>query len=102
MNLTADSSLDFEFIPVGGTNFHTNFKVSSSGETVYLFSPDQEMISSLNINCSSYDVSIGSTPDAAATSALFSPPTPGSSNNGSSAYYDYAEAPVISQSSGFF
>lgn len=102
MGLTAVSSMTNEFLPATGFNYHTNFKISGSGETVYLFSPSGNLLSSLNISCESYDVSIGSIPDASITHAYLSPPTPGATNNSSFPYTQYAEAPVLSQSSGFF
>ncbi len=81
---------------------HTNFKISSDGETVYLFSPAEQLISSLLVNCSEIDQSVGSAPDASANIAIFNQPTPSATNNTSTPYYSYLLEPTFSLPSGLY
>ena len=100
---TGINSLPPNFIPSAGNLNHTNFKISSNGETIKLYNPSNIQISSLKVNCGpGYDVSAGSFPDATVTIKKFSEPTPGASNNGSIPAVNYAMAPVLSVSSGIY
>lgn len=99
-NLT---ELTSDFLPISGTFFHTNFKISSSGETINLYNPSNVLVSSLNVNCGQgNDVSIGSFPDASTTIKKFSMPTPGSTNNASSPADNYASPPSFSVNGGIY
>ena len=100
---TGINSLPPNFIPSAGNFNHTNFKISSNGETIKLYNPSNIQISSLNINCGpGYDVSTGRFPDASVTIKKFSGPTPGLSNNGSIPSDNYTMAPVLSVNSGIY
>lgn len=95
--------LESSFIPANGNANHTNFKISSSGETIRLYNPAHVEISALNVNCGpGYDVSTGRVPDAGAAIKKFYSPTPGSSNNFALAYDQYVIAPVFSALSGVY
>lgn len=102
MNHETDNALTNTFIPMTGNLNHTNFSIDGDGETVYLLTPVMTVMSSLNVNASAYDDSYGCFPDASTTHKLFGTPTPGSSNNSSTAYDGYLNAPVFSHVSGFF
>ena len=100
---TGINSLQPNFIPASGNYNHTNFKISSNGETITLYNPTNVALSSLNVNCGpGYDVSAGSFPDAAVTINKFYLPTPGTTNNYSVPSSNYALAPVLSINSGVF
>jgi hypothetical protein len=100
---TGINSLPSNFITANGNFNHTNFKISSNGETIKLYNPSNIQISSLNVNCGpGYDVSAGSFPDATVTIKKFSEPTPGLSNNGSIPAVNYTMAPVLSVNSGIY
>jgi len=100
---TGINSLPPNFIPTAGNFNHSNFKISSNGETIKLYNPSNIQISSLNINCGpGYDVSTGRFPDASVTIKKFSGPTPGLSNNGSIPSDNYTMAPVLSVNSGIY
>ncbi len=99
MNHSTLSSLTTNFVPLGGNNFHTNFKISSSGETVLLYNPAGNLESSLFVNCTETDVSKGSFPDGSSNVVVFSPPTPEATNNNSQALSGVALEPVFSQPS---
>jgi hypothetical protein len=90
------------FIVNDGLKYHTNFKISSEGETVYLFSPDELLADSIDVFAESFDVSNGSFPDGGATTVMFQTPTPGATNSFSEPADGYATEPVISIGSGFF
>lgn len=91
-----------EFKQSAGTNNHTNFNIDGDGETIYLMTPTLTVMSSLAVNADNYDDSYGCFPDASINKDLFGTPTPGSSNNGSTTYNGYLNAPVLSVNSGFF
>jgi len=103
MKLVSVTELPSAFETVDTNNFlHTNFKISSSGEVIYLFSPSQFPLSSLFINCSDLDNSRGSFPDGTLDYFLFQHATPSSTNNLSMPYSDYLLAPVFTVPSGFY
>lgn len=81
---------------------HTNFKISTSGETVYLFDSLQSLVSSLLINCEQPDNSVGLFPDAGSNTAIFLTGTPEATNNNSQTYSTYLLAPVITTPSGIY
>lgn len=81
---------------------HTNFKISEDGETICLYSPNENLLSSIFLDCKDLDVSKGCYPDAANTMYLFSPATPSATNNNSTPFGDYLQKPEFSAQSGFF
>jgi hypothetical protein len=103
LQLTTINSLSSQFIPQSSlNNQHTNFSLSGNGETVYLYSPNQTLISQLDINCVNLDNSTGCFPDSVQNIVLFNTATPNATNNNSAAYTDYLLPPVISVPSGFY
>lgn len=102
MDTTTATAMSSEFLNVNGSGYHTNFKLSGSGETVYLYDPSQVLVSNLPVNCMSSDVSVGTKPDGSSSLSLFSPATPGSSNDTSTPYSTFAAAPTYSVNSGFY
>ena len=94
-------SAAFEIVDTN-LRLHTNFKIDSNGETVYLYNPTQQLVSSLFVNCSQVDNSTGSFPDASANIVLFSAGTPASTNNLSQAFNSYLLPPTISVPSGIY
>ncbi len=103
LKLVTNSDVSAEFIAVDTNNFlHTNFKLSKGGETVYLFSPSQQLISELHVECGDLDNSNGSKPDGSSDIFLFQNATPSATNNQSPAYSGYLLAPVFSVPSGIY
>jgi hypothetical protein len=102
LTTAGQSELDFEFINTNGSFFHTNFGLSGTGETVYLFSPAGEMTDSLNIALQSLDASTGNYPDAGELNVLFAVPTPGSSNNSAEPAEGYTLEPAFTVTPGFY
>ncbi len=78
---------------------HTNFKISSSGETITLKSPDGTIVDSVKTAKLSDDYSYGRIYDGSPELTVFSKATPGSSNtDGITAVSE----PVFSHKSGFY
>jgi hypothetical protein len=103
MKLVSYDEVPAMFDPVDASNFlHTNFKISGSGETIYLYSPDQVLVSELFVNCNDLDNSRGRLPDGSENIYLFQYSTPSASNNNSNPYTDYLLAPELSIPSGFY
>jgi len=51
MSNTGINSLSPNFVPATGNFQHTNFKISSTGETIKLYNPSGTVVSALNVNC---------------------------------------------------
>ena len=100
---TGINSLQTNFIPPSGVRNHTNFKISSNGETIKLYNPSNVLVSSLNVNCGQgVGVSIGSFPDSAPNIQKFGTSTPGATNNFSTPFTNYAIAPLFSIGGGVY
>lgn len=82
------------------SQFHTNFKVSSDGETLVLTSPDGLSLDSVSVPALPADISWGREPDASDNWVYFNPPTPGNSNAGG--FSTLAAPPVLSPAPGFY
>jgi hypothetical protein len=103
MKLVAYDEVSTNFEMVDTLNrLHTNFKIATAGETIYLYSPTQQLLSSLFVNCAQPDNSIGLLPDASANTNLFLNGTPEASNNASNGYSSYLLPPVFSVASGLY
>ncbi len=82
------------------SRFHTNFKVSSSGELVLLTCPDGSNLDSIRVPELPSDISWGRDPDAGNDLYYFNPSTPGESNVGG--FLILAAPPQPSPAPGFF
>ena len=83
-------------------NLHTNFSLSRSGETVYLYNNNQNLISQLNVNCINTDNSTGCKIDGINDIVFFNSSTPSFSNNNSQSSHQYLQPPVFSKPSGLY
>ncbi|WP_076026754.1 CotH kinase family protein, partial [Cnuella takakiae] len=82
---------------------HLPFKISSSGERLYLFAPDgNTLVDSLALDEQKTDVSYGRTKDGSTTFGFFAAPTPRSTNNNATVYLGILNPPVFSQPAGFY
>ena len=82
--------------------FNTKFKLSASGETLYLFNPagvniDQKTYPLVAINHSYCRI-----PDGSSNWCYVNSPTPEATNNSSTCFTSYATAPVFSKQGGFY
>lgn len=81
--------------------FHTNFKLSGSGERVGLFDAAGAVLDTVTFGAQQADVSYGRHPDGGAAFAFFEKPTPGASNK-TAPVGGIAAAPTASLPSGFY
>lgn len=81
-------------------NWHTNFKITASGEKVLLSDASGNVIDQIYVPASLSDVSYGRTTDAA-SQWIFQTPTPGTANNGS-AIMGTADTVSVSMDGGFY
>jgi hypothetical protein len=103
IKLVGSNEVLSEFEPLDyDRRLHTNFKISGVGDTIYLFSPNQQLQSSLFVNVNQPDNSIGCFPDTSSNIAIFSNATIEATNNSSQTYYSYLLPPVISVPSGIY
>ncbi len=103
MKLTEETAVSSTFKasePV--ETLHTNFKISEDGEMVYLFSPSQVLLSSLDVDCKDLDVSRGSFPDGVPQISLFQVGTPSATNNQSPVFTGYLLPLTFSAPSGYY
>jgi hypothetical protein len=96
------NSLTNNFEPHDGEYFHTNFRISSSGETIRLYNPQGTLIDELLVHVPLHSVSIGRYPDGGGPITYLSTPTPGSSNTTAEAVSGLIGQPVFSVSSGVY
>jgi hypothetical protein len=103
MKLVTSNEISSEFVPVDTNNFlHTDFKISKSGETIYLYSPAQVLLSELNVECVDLDNSTGRKPDGSSGIYLFQKGTPSASNNQSASFTSYLLSPSFTVTSGLY
>ncbi|GAA3651654.1 lamin tail domain-containing protein [Flavivirga jejuensis] len=86
----------------GDTELHTNFKISSEGEIVYLYNDSQELIDFMAVDIQTLNFSVGREKDGIDGLAFFEGATPGTTNNNATAYLDgYEEMPLFSMPAGY-
>ncbi|MEP1489170.1 MAG: lamin tail domain-containing protein [Algibacter sp.] len=86
----------------GDTELHTNFKISSEGETVYLYNDSKELIDFMEVDIQTLNFSVGREEDGKDGLAFFEDATPGTTNNDAIAYLEgYEETPSFSILAGY-
>jgi hypothetical protein len=95
-NLT---ELGGDFVPLQGEKFHTNFKLDGNGETVYLFSETNQLVSQLRVESPQVDITCGHSPDASGLIKWMTP-TPGGVNQTNSVFTDTLLQPNFDISTG--
>ena len=89
---------------VVGNNYHTNFKLKqtkNNPESVILSDASGAMINQFELQVTQVEHSMGRESNGSSTWKVFTNPTKGSSNNGTS-YTNYAEAPIMDMDAGFY
>lgn len=99
MLATPLTELSSGLLPLTGNYDHTNFKISSEGENIYLFDVTGTNVSTLFVQSPVADVSVGRTPDDSEIIYWMSP-TPGATNNDAVLYTDTLLSPVFSVATG--
>lgn len=80
---------------------HTNFKLSSNGETLVVTNPQGSTVDQISFTTIGSDMSYGRQPDGSSSWFLFSDPTPGESNT-TQGYNGVTADPQFSLVSGFY
>ncbi len=83
------------------SSFHTNFKVSSDGDSIILRNSNQEVVDLVVIGALAGDISYGRATDGAADWGYFQEPTPGSENN-TTAYQNFSGEVTFSIAPGHY
>jgi len=82
-------------------SFHTNFKIKSGGETLFLTDSSGVLCDSLTTGTIAEDISFGRKPDGEPVWVFFSEPTPGKSNS-TEGLIGYADSVIVSLPGGFY
>ncbi|MBN2011788.1 CotH kinase family protein [candidate division KSB1 bacterium] len=90
-----------KYLAFSSTNLHTNFKISSDGESIYLSDNNSQLIDSVAVPSLQRDIAYGRYPDGADNWRLMSNPTPGSAND-ASGFAEKADMPQCSHQAGFY
>lgn len=91
------------FVTNSGLYFHTNFKLLSTGETVYLYTPQGTLADELAVNVPIHTSSIGRFPDGENTSTfLLQTPTPDNTNSNSQQALGVLSGPLFSVETGVY
>ncbi|MBC8048148.1 MAG: lamin tail domain-containing protein [Fimbriimonadaceae bacterium] len=85
-----------------GTNLHTNFKIGTGGEKLFLSNDAGDIIDKLLVDDLETDFSIGRKTDGNDTIQIFAVATPGASNGLSSSYEGYVGTPTFTLGAGFY
>ena len=80
---------------------HTNFKITASGETVFLINGNENIIDTMFVPEMEQNLSYGYHNDGGGALSLFSDPSPGETNENADAFYGYTAAPEFSSTGGF-
>jgi hypothetical protein len=92
-----------QFFAMSATSaLESNFKINTSGETLYLSNPAGVLIDSLVVLNLEPNMSNGKFPDGSSTTVLFNVPTPNATNNTSIAFNGYEIQPTIVNVGGVF
>lgn len=85
-----------------GSYYYADFKLSKTGETVYLYDSFGNVIDQVSYPSLTNDISYGRIPDGNVSLCFIDSPSPESSNNVSGCYSGYASTPVFSKAAGYY
>jgi len=88
-----------------GTHYHTNFKLTQTknkSERIAFSDPTGNLIEKVEAKKTKVGHSRGRKTDGATTWAVFTSPTPNTTNNGAFAYAAYSQKPSMSITAGFY
>ncbi len=83
------------------TGNHANFKLSATGESIGLFSPNLTLVDTITFGLQQIDISMGRFPNGTNNWFTFSPATPAAANL-ESGIFNILPLPTISTQSGFY
>lgn len=81
---------------------NADFKLKSTGETVYLFTPGGSQANAVTFPDMAADHSYGRKPNGSGSFCYMQTPTPSSSNNSATCYSGYTTIPLFSLAGGFY
>ncbi len=84
------------------TNYHSNFKIDSKGETVFLYNKKELKLDSIQVRNLGAGWSLGRTTDGADTWGIFAQPTPSLPNSTKAYSLERESVPVFSLAEGFY
>lgn len=84
------------------SNLHTNFKIGTDGENIFLTTSDGSYTDSVFVICQQIDNSYGRQTDGSTIFSVFKNATPAASNNTATPYLGYMEPPVFDSIGGFY
>lgn len=91
---TNEGSIPPQLVRLQGSYYHTNFKISSGGETIALFDNSGTLVDSLSTGPLLSDLSIGIPLSDPTIRKYFDPPTPGLPNT-SSSYWGFIDSDIV-------
>ena len=90
------------YLDIKPYELHTNFKIRSSGESVFLFSDAGVLLDSMYVSVSGADISKGRKPDGQEALLFFTVPTPGGPNETEGIIISSGKVPEFSHPAGFY
>ena len=84
------------------TYLHADFKISKTGETIFLTNASNSLVDKKTTGNLEIDNSIARVPDGSSNWCLTDLPTPNTSNNGTLSKTSYATFPIFSMQGGFY
>lgn len=87
---------------ITGTFYHSNFKLDRAGDKIYIYNSSSFLIDGQTFGNLDQDHSYGRSPNGSASLVYFNTPTPGTSNNASTAYTGYCPTVTFSIARGFY
>ena len=91
-----------EILKLGSSLFHLNFKISASGDTLFLTDPSGVLVDSLSTGVIPSDISLGLQPDGTGSRWFFDKPTPGRKNDSKAYEIKSYTDPVFSIPGGMY
>jgi len=83
------------------SNLHTNFKIKSEGESIFLSNTEGIIVDSISAIQLNGDISYGRSPDGSSSFSYFNIPTPGEANGGDGFSELITEKPIFSLQGGY-
>jgi len=90
------------YLSLPAVQLHTNFKISSEGESLYLSKPDSSYLDSVSGTPLISDISLGRSPNGGNTWKYFAIPTPGTFNSTPSYSKMTGDSIMFSYSGGYY
>ncbi|HJX70695.1 MAG TPA: CotH kinase family protein, partial [Bacteroidales bacterium] len=90
------------YLEIKPLELHTNFKIKSSGESIYLFDHSGVLMDSMHVNEMIADISQGRKPDGHDSLIFFADATPGGPNNTEGIIITTGKMPVFSHQAGYY